>query len=127
MSARTRSLRYVVVGTIAFVVDYGVSLLLLSVLPLLVANSVGFVVANVVNFFLAHFWVFRGVREARAALRAYAYSLAASTVGLGINDFCVWLGVVQIGLAFTPAKILATIVTFAWNFLVRERFIYRNA
>lgn len=121
-----RVLRYLVVGTIAFVIDLGLLLALVPLMPLLAANTVAFLVANAANFVLGHVWVFgRSLRDPRIA-RHYGAVLAASLVGLAINDAVVWAGVVVVGASVIVAKVAATAVALAWNFAARALWIYRD-
>ncbi len=121
-----RAVRYLVVGTIAFAIDLGLLLALVAVMPLLAANTVAFLVANTANFVLGHVWVFgRSLRDPQVA-RHYGAVLAASVVGLAINDAVVWAGVAVIGASVVVAKVAATAVALAWNFAARALWIYRD-
>jgi putative flippase GtrA len=121
-----RLLRYLVVGTVAFAIDLGLLLLLAGHMPLLAANTLAFIAANAVNFLLGHVWVFGQALDASAAPQ-YARVLVASLVGLGLNDAVVWGGATLLGLPLIAAKVIATAVALGWNFLARDRWIYRRA
>jgi putative flippase GtrA len=121
-----RAFRYVVVGTIAFAIDLGLLLALVPVMPLVAANTVAFLIANAANFVLGHVWVFgRSLRDPQIA-RHYGAVLAASVVGLAINDAVVWAGVVVAGASVVVAKVAATAIALAWNFAARALWIYRD-
>lgn len=46
-----QGLKFIIVGFITMVIDFGVTWLLLPEFQLIVANSIGFLLANVTNFF----------------------------------------------------------------------------
>jgi putative flippase GtrA len=115
--------RYFVLGAGTFFLDAGVLLLLVAHIPLVAANTVAFVVANVANFAIGHRWVFGRRFEAGWATQ-YWKVLVISLVGLALNDALVWAGVVLVALPVLAAKVLATLVAFAWNFSARAHFVY---
>jgi putative flippase GtrA len=118
--------RYGVVGGLSFLVDYGVTVLLVQFLPLLVANTLGFACANVFNFLLAHFWVFRGGRGAGELARAYVSVLAISMMGLFLNDLIVWIMVKRLELPLLFGKITAAGLVMLWNYFARVTTVYRK-
>jgi putative flippase GtrA len=117
-------LRYTIVSGVAFAVDLGLLLALSGSMPLLVANSVAFILANIAHFAVAHTWVFGKKLNDPRLLSIYAVVAAISVVGLLINDLVVWLGVVMLGSGLIAAKILATLVAWAWNYQARRRWVY---
>ncbi len=123
---RTQAIRYLVVGTIAFGIDFGITWRLTPAFPLLFANSCGFLAANLANFALAHHWVFGHPWTASAVLRAYASVLAISMAGLFLNDLAVWVLVGVAGVALFPGKVAATAIVLAWNYLARIIWVYRR-
>jgi len=119
-------MRYGVVGIVAFAIDYGVTRLLVDFLPLLVANTVGFVVANTVNFCMAHGWVFGFAWTKEKLLSTYFGVLGVSVVGLMINNLVVWLSVGIVGATLLFGKVHATAVVMSWNFLARLFWVYKT-
>ena len=115
--------RYFVLGVGTFLIDAGVLLALNGLVPLVAANTVAFLVANVANFAIGHRWVF-GRRFEPGWARQYSQVVAISVVGLALNDALVWAGVVLLALPVLAAKVIATLVTFGWNFAARARFVY---
>lgn len=121
-----RGPRYVVVGGISFLIDYALTWTFLQVLPLLLANTLGFLCANIANFVLAHSWVFGRAFEREGLLRAWLSVLGVSVVGLVISDVVVWLAVVVLQWSLLWAKVLATAIGLLWNFLARLRWVYQD-
>ena len=121
-----QGLKYIIVGLITMVIDFGVTWLLLPELHLIVANSIGFLLANVTNFLLAHRWVFQSEVPTKQSVNTYVAVLAISLVGLFLSDFIVWLGISQWDAPFLISKILAAIICLVWNFGARKIWIYRE-
>ena len=118
--------RYVVVGALAFCVDFGVTWLAIKWLSLLAANTIGFVVANVFNFLLAHGWVFGARFERKRFVPVYTAVLTVSLVGLLVNNAVVWILVGLAGMALLPGKVIATLAGLGWNFTARKFWIYKS-
>jgi putative flippase GtrA len=122
----TQGLKYIIVGLITMVIDFGVTWLLLSNLHLVLANSLGFLLANVTNFLLAHRWVFQSSVPTTQSANTYIAVLAVSLVGLALSDLIVWLSMTQWEAPFLISKILAAILGLVWNFGARKIWIYRD-
>lgn len=122
----TQGLRYVVVGLITLVIDFGVTWLLLPSMHLVLANSLGFLLANFTNFLLAHRWVFQSEVPTTQSSHTYMAVLAVSLVGLALSDLMVWLANSQWQMPFLISKILAAILGLVWNFGGRKIWIYRD-
>lgn len=123
---RTPLCKYTIVGAAAFVIDYTTTALLTQVLPLIVANTLGFALANMANFALAHTWVFGGRHALGTIWRAYLAVLSISIVGLAINDAVVWIAVARLGSPLLAAKVAATGVALLWNYFARTTLVYRK-
>ena len=118
--------RYVVVGALAFCVDFGVTWLAIKGLPLLAANTIGFIAANAFNFLLAHGWVFGARFDRKRSVPVYAAVLTVSLVGLLVNNAVVWILVGLVGMGLLPGKIIATLAGLGWNFTARKFWIYKS-
>jgi putative flippase GtrA len=118
------AMRYAVVAATAFLIDFGLLLLLTRSVALLLANSLAFVVANMVNFALGHVWVFKKKLGGPGFARMYGAVLLVSLVGLAINDALVWIGVNFLETGLIGAKLLATVVAWTWNYQTRRVWIY---
>jgi putative flippase GtrA len=121
-----QGLKYIIVGLITMVIDFGVTWLLLPEFHLIVANSIGFLLANVTNFLLAHRWVFESDVPTQQSAKTYASVLVVSLVGLLLSDFIVWLVISRWDAPFLISKIFAAIICLVWNFGARKIWIYRE-
>ena len=149
-----RFTKFVIVGTIGFILDFGTLTFLIEVvnLPGLVAENtpfsvgVGLVLANTISFSLAvlsnftlnRYWTYPESRTKRKRLQLPQFALV-SIVGLLINNvifalttplFNSLLDILEFIPdsidGYMPAKILATIVVLFWNFFVNRYWTYRN-
>ena len=120
-------LKFGVVGTIAFAIDYGVLMLLSQGLgwdPVFSAG-VSFCVSVGFNYLASMRFVFTH-RDDLSRRGEFVIFLALSAVGLVINELCMAAGVAALGdsaLMVTLAKLFATIVVMVWNFFSRRRWL----
>jgi putative flippase GtrA len=122
----TQGLKYILVGLVCLVIDFGVTWLLLPALHLLLANSIGFLVANVANFLLAHRWVFQSKVPSSQSANTYMAVLVVSLVGLALSDLIVWVTLSLWDAPFLIGKFLAASIALVWNFGARKVWIYRE-
>ena len=149
-----RFTKFVIVGTIGFILDFGTLTFLIEVvnLPGLVAENtpfsagVGFVVANTISFSLAvlsnfslnRYWTYPESRIKKKRLQLPQFALV-SIVGLLLNNaifalttplFNSLLDILEFMPdsidGYMPAKILATVVVLFWNFFVNRYWTYQN-
>ena len=120
-------LKFGVVGTIAFCIDYSVLMLLsqaFGVDPVLSA-AVSFCVSVVFNYMASMRYVFTH-RADMSRSREFAVFIVLSAVGLVINEACMAAGVAVLGtsaLMVTVTKLFATAVVMVWNFFSRKKWL----
>ena len=120
-------LKFGVVGVVAFVVDYGVLMLLSQCLGWdpVISSVISFVVSVVVNYVGSMHFVFER-RDDLSRRREFSTFVILSAVGLVINSACIWVGTGIIGsgaLSVTVTKVLATIIVSVWNFVSRKHWL----
>ena len=120
-------LKFGVVGIVAFIVDYGILMLLSQGLgwdPVL-SSVISFVVSVVADS-LSNI---HGVCERRddlARRREITMFVVLSAIGLVINSACIWVGTGIFGsgaLSVSVTKVVATIIVSAWNFVSRKHWL----
>ena len=88
--------------------------------------ATAFIASTFANWLLGRLILFRAAQKSNAAtakelLKIYAVSVA----GLLLNIVIMFVAVEECAISEMPAKILATGIVFAWNFLVRKLVIYK--
>ena len=125
--------RYCFVGGLAFLVDFAVSWLLFRFVFGeqksfgWVANSLSFIAGLAVNYIISTFWIFKNSKVENKLVEFISFE-AIGVVGLlitiGITKlFELWLGD-KTSLFQIIAKLVATAVSFLWNFFARKILLY---
>ncbi|MBQ6180806.1 MAG: GtrA family protein [Ruminococcus sp.] len=123
--------RYLFVGGLATVVDWGVSFLLFKYVfqehYAVAANSISFVAGLIVNYVISTFWIFRN-SKVESKLMEFLGFAAIGLVGLlmtiGITKlFEIWLAD-KTSLFQILAKIVSTAAAFFWNFFARKILLF---
>lgn len=130
-------MRFGIVGVVAFLVDYGMFVLLANALNVyyLIANIFGFTISLIVNYLLSMKYVFAR-KEDTDKKKEFMTFTVLSLVGLAINELIILACVdgvylhsiklqeiFDIGVAKQAGKIVATGVVMVYNFISRKIFI----
>jgi len=130
--------KFLVVGTIGFVVDFGTLTLLKEIFqfPTLLANTISFTMAVISNFTLNRYWTYPDSRQKSLAGQLGQFAVV-SIIGLAINNgLLLWLEgpfdnllatiEFMVGRGYIPAKAIATVVVLFWNFFVNRYWTYND-
>jgi putative flippase GtrA len=109
-------LKFCIVGSSGMIVDFGTTWLLKEKVRVnkYIANSSGFILAATSNYLLNRFWTFHS--ENTKVATEYISFVLISVVGLGINNFVLYLLTEKVKLNFYLSKLFATVVVTLWNF-----------
>jgi putative flippase GtrA len=118
--------KYLVVGGLSALVDWGFFALFLYVFELhyLIAGTISFVLATGANYFLSVRFVFGAGRRKRAERIFLLY--VVSLVGIGFNLGMLTVGIDILHTHEMVSKIMATGMAFGWNFAARYYFVFQK-
>ena len=118
---------YLIVGGLATIVEW-VGFWLFSEkigIAYLLATTFAFAVSTFANWLFGRLLVFRGT-QSQSLLREILSVYLASIVGLLLNLLIMFVLVQLLTVGRMPAKIIATILVFAYNYLIRKLVIYKK-
>lgn len=117
-------MKFGVVGVIAFVIDYGLMVLLTEVFGVnyLISATISFTVSVIFNYLASMRYVFTH-KEGMSRRREFIIFVVLSVIGLGINDLLMWVGTGLFGISYLITKLVATFIVMVWNFVTRKIFL----
>lgn len=115
---------YLLVGGLAFIIDYGVLWLAHNPLGLhyLLATLLGFCAGLVTNYLLCITWVWRGTNA--TTLRDFINFALIGVGGMALTALLMWLAVDLGHLAPELAKPFIAGIVLVWNFGLRRIFVF---
>jgi len=121
-------IRYVFVGGMAFVVDYGALFLLahFAGLHYLLAASISYLLGMVCNYLISVNWVF-DFRRVTQWQREFIIFFLIGIAGLILNGVAISLLVEAFGLAYMAAKLVAAALILFFNFGARKMLLFSTA
>jgi putative flippase GtrA len=120
--------RYLFVGGIATVVDWGVLMGLTELLQLhhLVSAIFAFVAGLGTNFLLSKLLVFRASEAKTNSLLEFLGYALIGVIGLVMTELIMFLFTDGLSLHYMLSKAIATAVVLVWNYLARKLLLYKN-
>lgn len=117
--------RYVFVGGIAFVADFGCLFLLTEYAGLhyLVSATISFIVGLAVNYILSTLWVFKEGKVKNRYVEFLFFALIG-VIGLGLNALIMYVFTDLLSVYYLLSKIISTVLVFMWNFLARKYLLF---
>lgn len=125
-SLRHQFTRYLVVGGLAFVVDFGLLYLLTEFAGLhyLISAAIAFLFGLITNYCLSLLWVFDRRTMDNAAIEFVIFT-AIGIVGLGLNEVIIWFVREKIHFHYMIAKMISAGIVLIWNFGARKSVLFR--
>lgn len=118
-------LKFGLVGASGFVLDFAVTYWLKEKVRLnkYLANSTGFIVAATSNYFLNRSWTF--VSSNPDIQSEYTLFIIISLIGLGLNNFIIYLLTSRFSANFYLSKVIAIIIVTGWNFTMNYLYNFK--
>ena len=115
--------RFCFVGGLSLLVDYAVlfSLTEWAGMYYLHSSAISFGVSVVFNYWLCVRYVFKGAKKQTPRQAVIFFS--TGVVGLGLNQLCMWFFVDVAGLHYLIAKLGATVIVTAWNYVTKRKVV----
>ena len=116
-------MRFIIVGAITFVVDYGLLYISTEYIGLyyVYSTAIAFIAAVIFNYWLCVIYVFKNVQ--RQTSKQAILFVGSSVVGLGLNQICMWFFVEIFGIYYMLAKIISIIIVMAWNYIMKRKAV----
>ncbi len=129
LKKHAKKLRFAIVGGTNTVIDFGI-LFILSGLGIdkILANYASTSIALVFSFFANKKYTFKSKASAKRQIIPF---LVVTLIGLwGIQPLIIWTYTASLGdgsLSLFIAKLLATIASLIWNYLLYSRFVFKES
>ncbi len=126
-SVSVQFFRYIFVGAIATLIDFGLLYLFTEYAKIfyLVSTILSFTASVIVHNFLSMNWVFKGRASGKRWFEFAAFTVIA-LIGLGLNVLLMWIFTEHFRFYYLLSKVFATILVFLWNFIARKWFVFQT-
>lgn len=116
--------KFVIVGGIATVIDFGLIFVFREFLnlPVLVSNTLSFCISTIYNYIASVKWVFN-VNEEKNKKKIFITFIVFSVIGLILNDLIMWFTTDMFNIYYMLGKIIATCFVMVFNFITRKLFL----
>jgi len=124
---RTEFMRYFCAGSLTFLTDFVILLLLTEVCGVnyLWSNLISVSVGLLMSYVLCVRWVFLDRRYNRVVFEFPLFVLTCA-VGILLNEFLLWACVEVAGIGYLIAKVVVTAAVFVVNFVLKKTILFRR-
>ena len=118
--------RFGIVGIIAFIIDYTLLYIFTDILGInyLISSGLSFIISVIFNYVASIKYVFNTGH--RQGLKDVIIFILLSTIGLGINEIIMFIGVNYLHVHYMIVKIGATAIVMVYNFITRKIFVEKK-
>lgn len=116
--------RFLIVGGLAFVIDYVTLIICKEVfnIPVLISSAIAFTISVIANYILSIKWVFN-VDKNKSKEKNFILFIIFSIIGLLLTELIMWFGTDIIKISYLIVKIVATAIVMVFNFVTRKMFL----
>lgn len=125
-STHIQFFRYIFVGGIAFIVDFGSLFILTQYFGIyyLFSAAIAFILGLIANYALSIKWVFNK-RTLNNIWSEFTIFTVIGVIGLGLTVLFMWFFTEYITLYYLFSKIITAILVLFWNFSARKITLFR--
>ena len=119
--------KYVIVGGLAFMVDYGMlyALTEFAHLHYLLSATISFIIGLMVNYMLSIYWVFSERSISRRSLEFIIFAVIG-IVGLALNNIVMYLFTDVADINYLISKLISAFIVLIWNFGARKLILFNK-
>jgi putative flippase GtrA len=124
-------IKFTAVGSINTLIDWTVYLAVVTVFPAesaafySVAKGFSYFCGILNSFLLNNAWTFKDLPDRKAGIKLIKF-LLVNMIGIGLNGTSIYF-FLNINTGHTTALILATIITFGFNFILCKLWVFRGS
>lgn len=120
--------RYLFVGGLAFVVDYGLLFVLTEYAGLhyLASATIAFIAGLTVNYFLSTSWIFRSGAVIKNKVGEFVVFALIGVMGLVLTNVLLFLFTDVCGIHYMVSKLITTALVMLWNFFGRKLILFNE-
>jgi len=121
-------IKYSIVGSIAALTDFSLFYIFAKLLKYnyMVVAFTSYAIATYINYILSTKYVFQsGTKYSKKIEISLIYLI--SGVAIGINQISLYLLIDVLFVEMLISKVIATAITFFWNYFLRKNFIFKES
>jgi len=113
--------KFGIVGGLAFLIDYGILILLTDYFKInyLLSSAISFSISVIFNYLMSILWVFE-INENKNKTTVFSVFIILSVVGLVINELFMMFFVDNLSIHYKLSKIITTFLVMVYNFITRK-------
>ena len=119
--------RYIIVGGVAFIVDYSLLFVLTEYVGFhyIVSATFSFIAGLVVNYIISTSWIFRNSKLSSTTVEFVIYG-AIGVVGVVLNNILLYLFTDILHIHYMISKLITAALVMGWNFVGRRVILFNN-
>ena len=120
-------IKYFIVGSIAALLDFSLFYIFAKLLDYnyFIVAFFSFVIATFINYILSIKYVFQSGKKF-SKRKEISLIYIVSGIAIIINQFSLYAFIDLFRIEMVISKIIATILTFFWNYFVRNNFVFKE-
>ena len=124
ISLHQKIYRFILVGGLAFIIDFGILYILTDIFNLwyMISAMISFSVSTVFNYWASMRYIFSGRKNANKNTE-FVIFVVLSVISLGINELGMFLMVSCMNIHYLFSKVVMTGIIMVWNFITRKIFL----